>query len=567
MDALRPAALAALLLVALLVTGACTPPDRGMDDRPDRIDALFEQLREGDRPGLAVAVIENGETVFARGYGLASLEHRIPITPSTVFDIASISKQFAGLSVAMLVEEGAISLDDDVRTHLPELADFGPAITVDHLVHHTSGIRDWPGALAVAGWSFDDVISFDQILDFAFHQRTLNFEPGSEYTYSNTGYNLLAETVARVSGRSFREWTDERLFQPLGMTSTHFHDDHTEVVANRAFGYAPDDEGGWHLTPNNLTALGSSSLYTTVEDLAKWVANFEAGTVGGDALELWATPGVLNDGSENPYAFGIVNGEYRGMPMLQHSGSWASFRTQLTYLPERRLGVVVLANHPANTGAHAQAVLDAWLDPAHGEDEGRDGAQAAATAEHEGDGASVSVARDRMAEYAGVYRLGPGWYVDITLGPDGLTAQATRESAFPMTPRSETEFWVDGYGSSITFLRGAGGEVDAIEYRGERRPKMGLRTPMSAQALARLAGTYESDELRTAYEVAVDGEGLVLTHARHGELRLEQAWQNEFTGSVFFLQAVEFRSTPDGGTEMVINAGERNRDIVFLRRR
>jgi CubicO group peptidase (beta-lactamase class C family) len=550
-----------VIAVALLLLGSgCAPVDRGREGRGKQVDALFEDLDEGDRPGIALAVIENGATVYAAGYGLASLEDRAPITPHTVFDIASISKQFAGLSVAMLVQEGEISLDDDVHAYLPELADFGRTITIDHLVHHESGIRDWPGTLAVAGWSMEDVISFDQILDFAYHQRTLNFEPGSEYTYSNTGYNLLAETVRRVTGQSFRSWTDEHLFQPLGMTATHFHDDHREVIADRAWGYSPDGDDGWRRTPNNLTALGSSSLYTTVEDLAKWVANMETGQVGGDAQELWRTPGVLNDGSENPYAFGIVNDEYRGAHTLQHSGGWASFSTYLLYLPEHGFGVVVLANHPTNVGAHARAIVDIWLGDALG---------AAADSETAGVAPiDVQVSRETMMEYQGTYRLGPGWYVEIVLGPDGLTTQATREDAFPMTPRSEEEFWVEAYGSTITFLRNARGEVDGIEYRGERRPRMMQHEETNAEELAQLAGTYESVELRTGYDVAVDGEELVLTHPRHGAIRLERAWGGEFTGSAWFMQAVEFRRAPDGtGTAMVVYAGERNRDILFARRR
>lgn len=543
----------------VVAVGACGPSAPTRDVRAGLVDARFADMNDGDRPGLAVAVIQNGHTVYSAGYGLANLEDRIPITPYTVFDIASISKQFTGLSIAMLVQEGRVSLDEDVHTYLPELADFGPTVRIDNLVHHTSGIRDWPGTLAVGGWSMEDVISFDQILDFAFHQRTLNFEPGSEYTYSNTGYNLLAETIQRVSGLSFRSFTDERLFQPLAMTSTHFHDDYMEVVPDRAWGYAPDGDGGWRRTPNNLTALGSSSLYTTVEDLAKWAANMGTGTVGGDAQELWRTPGVFNDGSENPYAFGIQNAEYRGTPVLQHSGGWASFNTYLLYLPEHDFGVVVLANHARNAGADARAIVDIWLGGALGP---ADESAAEATP------ADVQVSRDLMADYEGTYRLGPGWYVDIALGPDGLTTQATREDAFPMTPRSQEVFWVEAYSSTITFLRSTRGEVDAIEYQGQRRPRTGTQHAMGSTQLARLAGTYESGELRTAYEVRADGAELVLTHPRHGTIRLKQGPGDEFTGSAWFMQAVEFRRAPDGtGAAMVVYAGERNRNIVFTRRR
>jgi CubicO group peptidase (beta-lactamase class C family) len=214
-------------------------------------------------------------------------------------------------------------------------------------VHHTSGLRDWPGTLALAGWRFDDVISFDQILAFAYRQRSLNFAPGAEYTYSNTGYNLLAEMVRRVTGQSFRQWTDEQLFRPLGMTDSHFQDDHTRVVPNRASGYARAPDGTWRAIPNNLTALGSSSLFSTVDDLAKWVLNFEDAKVGGSAaMARTRTRGVLNDGTSIPYAFGISHGEYRGLANVNHSGGWAQFSTFVLHFPRQRFGVVVLANGP-----------------------------------------------------------------------------------------------------------------------------------------------------------------------------------------------------------------------------
>src|SRR5687767_15772612 len=192
--------------VRFAATAQATP---GATPESTRVDSLFAEYTRGLRPGLAVAVVRDGRVVLAKGYGYANLEHRVPITPTTVFDVASVSKQFAGLAVAMLVTEGRVKLTDDIRKYLPELGDVGHPVTIDHLLHHTSGYRDWPGTLSLAGWRFDDVISFDQILRMAHNQRTLNFVPGAEYTYSNTGYNLLTEMVNRVSGKSFRQFTDE----------------------------------------------------------------------------------------------------------------------------------------------------------------------------------------------------------------------------------------------------------------------------------------------------------------------------------------------------------------------
>lgn len=525
----------------------------------ERIDAIFSDLDSPTSPGAAVAVVQDGDVVFRRGYGMANLEHQIPITSSTVFDIASVSKQFTGFAISMLVERGEISLTDDVRRYIPELPDFGHTITIDHLVHHTSGLRDWPGTLAIAGWRMDDVISFDQILTFAFHQQALNFVPGAEYTYSNTGFNLLAETVARVTGQSFREWTWENIFEPLGMDDTHFHDNHLEVVPNRAYGYAVDPDGGYAAVPNNLTALGSSSLYTTVDDLAKWVMNFDDPRVGGSTvIERMKTRGVLNDGTQIAYAFGVGIGEYRGATTVSHGGSWASFRTQLVHFPEHRFGVVVLGNHsPFDPGGAANQIADLYLGDVLGP------AEEDAPAEDEPE---IEVAASLLDEYVGTYKLGPAWYVRISRAGSQLIAQATAEDPAPATARSDIEFWVEAYGASVTFHRGQDERVSHFSYRNIEAQKLPERPVPNRDQLAALAGEYVSRELKTSYRVALEDGGPVMRHRRHGSIPLTHAWGDDFRGGQWFLQSVEFRRDESGGVVgLLVNGGERNRNLWFER--
>ena len=424
-------------LVALPSPGCSQQADRGADVR---VDELFAEFDRPDSPGAAVLVIQDGEVRYRKGFGQANLEHGVPITPSTVFDIASVSKQFAGMSISMLVEQGRISLDDDIREYLPDLPDFGPTVTIDHLVHHTSGIRDWPGTLAVAGWRMDDIISFDQILTMARNQQDLNFPPGAEYSYSNTGYNILAALVAEVSDQSFREWTATNIFRPLGMTDTHFHDDHAEIVEDRARGYAPSGEAFRNI-PNGLTALGSSSLYTTIDDLANWVMNFEDGRVGGrSVIERMQQQGVLNSGEEINYAFGQSKGVYRGLELWSHSGSWAGFRTVVMRFPEQRFAVVILANLGGyNPTASAFAIADLYLEDFLEPTPDGEALEADETP-------TVSVSVGLLASYTGTYKLGPGWLVTITREGQALMAQATNESRFPMRAISEQEFFVEAYG-------------------------------------------------------------------------------------------------------------------------
>ena len=328
-----------------------------------KVDQVFAEWDKPDTPGAALSVIRDGEIIYKRGYGMANLEYDIPIAPTTIFDIASVSKQFAGFAIAMLLHEGKLSLDDDIRMHLPDVPDFGKKITIRHLVHHTSGLRDWVQSLVIAGGQMDDVISFKHILKMVRRQKELNFEPGTAFLYSNTGYNLLAEIVEKITGDSFREWTDANIFKPLAMTNTHFHDDHEKIVKNRAYSYLPVKDNGYKNAVNNLTALGSSSLYSTAEDLSKWILNFDDAQIGGQAvIEQMHQRGVLNDGEQISYAFGLDIGEYRALQTVGHGGSWRGFRSHLIRFPAQKFGIVILCNldnfNPLNL---ARKIADIYL--------------------------------------------------------------------------------------------------------------------------------------------------------------------------------------------------------------
>ena len=312
-----PAALAAL---SILFFPACGPvsddtprtASRGPSN-PD-VDAVFADL-DRNGPGAAVGVLLNGEVVHRAGYGIAHLDHGVPITAETVFDIASISKQFGAMSALLLEAEGKLDLDEDVRAYVPELPDFGVRITPRHLIHHTSGIRDWVHVMDLSGVERSDVISFEKILRMLFEQRAVNFPPGSEHAYSNTGYNLLARVIEAGSGMTFREFTKQRIFEPLGMSHTHFSDDHLEVVPGRAESYSPVAEGaGFQRQPNQLTALASSSLNTTIDDFIRWMLNYQTGEVGGeDIVRTMLARGVLTSGDTLAYAHGLTVGAYRGL--------------------------------------------------------------------------------------------------------------------------------------------------------------------------------------------------------------------------------------------------------------
>ena len=341
------ATLAALIALTLSACAPAAPPPGGPTNAD--IDAIFADL-EGDRPGAAVGVILDGEVVHRAGYGIADLDHGVPITPGTVFDIASISKQFGAMAALLLEAEGDLDLDEDVRTYVPELPDFGAVITPRHLLHHTSGIRDWPHTMALGGVEFTDVISFEKILRMLHKQQAINFPPGSEYAYSNTGYNLLARIIEVQSGMTFREYTHSRIFEPLGMTRTHFSDDYLEVVSRTGGVVRPFGGGGrarGHLleSPQPVDRLASSSLNTTIDDFIRWMRNYENGQVGGeDILRTMVRPGVLTSGDTLVYAHGLTVDDYRGLPTLGHGGSWVGFRTNFVRFPEQNLSIAVFCN-------------------------------------------------------------------------------------------------------------------------------------------------------------------------------------------------------------------------------
>lgn len=550
---------AGALLLASQLRAAAAPAQDAPDPRADRVDALFADLDRSPSPGVAVAVVRDGRVLLRRGYGLASVEHRVRVTPSTAFDAASVAKMFTGLAVAMLVTEGKVRLSDDVRTHLPELPDLGQRITVGHLVHHTSGVRDWPGALLVGGWRFDDAITFNQILTMAYGQRSLNFAPGAEHLYSNTNYNLLAELVRRVTGQSFRAWTDARIFRPLGMADTRFREHYTEVIDNRAFGYARGSDGRFHHMPNNLTALGSSSLFTTADDLARWVLNFETAAVGGRAaLALARERGTLNDGTKTDYAFGLIHGRYRGLPMLYHDGGWAGFASLVVYFPEQRFGLVLLANGSSvSVDDAANKITDMYLEkelaPAGPAPAARDPRPAAA------------VPPAVLGEYVGLYRMAQGSYVRIRPEGGALTSEVTRGKPTVLSPLSEREFSTAGDGEKVVFVRDSSGKVSHLNYRGRRAERV---DEAGAARLEDYAGEYESEELGTFYLVAHKGGALEMRHRRHGTIQLTRLWRDDFGSTVSFMRSVEFQRDGEARvTGLLVNGDRRNRDFRFRKRR
>jgi len=337
------------------------------DEAGKKIDALFASYTS-HTPGAAVAVVKDGKVIFKKGYGMADLDHDIPITPQTVFNIASVSKQFTAFAIYLLESEGRIALEDDVRKYIPELSSYGTTIRIKHLLGHTSGLRDQAAMTALAGWRLSDIQTTEQIIRLIARQRNLNFTPGSMFNYSNTGYTLLAEIVHRVTGKTFAAYAKEKIFQPLSMNSTLVYDNYEKIVKNKAESYERSDTLYIH-KPLNVSNAGPSNVLTTVEDLSKWVLNFEKPVVGNNKLiKAFNEVSNLDNGKKVVlrasnsdtifYAKGQNVTNYKGIKTFSHGGHTAGFRTYLGRFPDQHFAIIALSNDEHNENLKARWQID-----------------------------------------------------------------------------------------------------------------------------------------------------------------------------------------------------------------
>jgi CubicO group peptidase (beta-lactamase class C family) len=403
----------------------------------EKVDQIFAVWDNQNSPGAAIAVVQNGSIIRSKGYGIANLEYGIPITPNSVFHIASVSKQFTAFSIAMLADEGKLSMDDDIRKYLPELHQFEDTITIQHLIHHTSGLRDQWSLLAMAGWRLDDVITSDQIMKLLCNQKELNFKPGAEFLYCNSGYTLLAKIVERVTQTPYSQWTGNNIFEPLGMTSTLFYDDHEKIVKDRAYSYS-EDGNDYKKSVLNYANVGATSLFTTVNDLSKWALNFEEPKVGNQRiLEQMNQRGILNNGDTIDYAFGQGIGNHKGLAIISHGGADAGYRSYLGRFPDQRFSVIVFSNLGSfNTGGMAMKISDIYLDEFYDKEE------KAAESDNKEDVDFKDVDIAILENYIGEYELFPGFILTISLENSQLMGQATGQSKVEMKALTDSVFVV-----------------------------------------------------------------------------------------------------------------------------
>ncbi len=595
-------------LAALAVLLACIAAPGFSDDKTEKVDKLFAPWSKTTSPGAALAIIKDGRVIFKHGYGMAKIEDGIVMTPDKVFDIGSVSKQFTATCVVLLLRQGKLGLDDPVRKYLPELPDYGKPITIRHLLHHTSGLRDYNALLDLAGFRPDsDCPNVDEALEIIARQKKLNSPPGEEFSYTNTGYFLLSQIVERVSGQSLNVFAQKNIFRPLGMTSTLYQDDHTQIIRNRASGYAPSEKG-FKLDMSNWDETGDGNVYTTVEDLCLWDKALTEGKLGRDVAAQLLTTGTLNNGKKITYAFGLVVSEYKGLKIVEHGGAWAGFRAAIVRFPDQRFSVICLANlgtiNPSNLALRVADIYlaDKLKEPAKPEEKKAEGQ--AKTEEKKTEGATKpedkkaeapakpeekktegpakpeekkaekpALTPENLEAYVGTFQDGKfGLWLDVSLKESRLMAAfAGRKLA--LAPLGPSSFNVPASPTPIGIEFIAGGKNLPIKARvqiGADQEFLFEKTApprMLTPALIReYAGIFVSRELLDArYEIAVEKDGLVLNTRNMRKVPLQAKAPDKFVAGDIGMNLEFVRGPGSKVTGFKLGVG-RAGGIEFLRK-
>ncbi|WP_412069045.1 serine hydrolase [Rubrivirga sp. IMCC43871] len=527
------------------------------------VDQFFAALDRDDSPGAVVGVLTHGAVVFQKSYGMASLTHGAPFTVETPSNIASTSKQFTAFAVALLADRGALSLDDDVRQHIPELPDFGETVTLRHLLTHTSGYREYLTALAMAGLAVeDDHIDRDDVVGVVVRQPALQNAPGAEWNYNNTGYGLLALVVERVAGVPFQDWMRAEVFEPLGMDRTVVRTDPAQVVPGRAMGYVPADDGGWKEATDLGGAMGDGFIYTTAGDLLRWMDTYRTASLGGpDVLRQMTTKAVLATGDTTRYGLGLFLGEHRGLRVVEHGGADAAHRADFVYYPEIESGVIVLTNSPT-VPASAQAVAEVFFADAFEPEDTPEAEPTPPTAEVE----PVAFEPATFDAFAGRYELDgpPGYTVRFRRDGERYLMQVIGQRETEIVPVGPARFSTRRGSLEISFHPSPDGSVETLTlHQGRDLEAFRIPTEPEPIVLSDYVGRYYSDELGTVYTVRIEGDGLVLTHRRmDAPIPLLHSADGRFKGT-YPIQGLAFDRGPDGAVTGFAASSGRTRGVRF----
>ncbi|MBT8397937.1 MAG: serine hydrolase [Gemmatimonadetes bacterium] len=539
-------------------------------DPRELADQLLSAYDREDSPGAVVSVWRDGETIFSKAYGTANLAYGIPWVVETRTNIGSTSKQFTAFAVMLLVERGELSLDDDVREHIPELPDLGETITIRHILSHTTGYREFINLLVMTGRRVDhgDWVDRSEIIDIVQRQPALQNSPGSEFNYNNTAFGLAAAIVERISEQDFHEFMEENVFGPLGMIRTMVRPSPEHIVEGRSVGYRPGPGGIFLETGDIGGAVGAGGIYSTVGDLQRWIENYANPVVGSPGtVQEMMTPNVLTSGDTTGYGLGLFIDEHRGLRRVHHGGADMAHRSQLAYYPEINAGITTQSNHAAFDGTIAFRLAEAFFAADMEPEEEEEAPEAAAEAE-----AFDAEAYDPEAfdEMVGRYALeeAPAFILRFFREDDSLFGQGTGQPRFEIVPTSDSTFSFVGVQASITFHRNDDGAVSSLtlhqngDHPANRVEGETVEWEPSAEELEAYTGRFFSEEIETFFTITLDEDHLVLKQRRLDDADLTPGEEDEFSGGGF---QIAFERDRNGQVIAFYLANTRTRDIRFER--
>ena len=525
-----------------------------------KIDSLFTSWNTPNHPGGSILITKNKRIIFSKAYGLASLEYSVPNSNNTLFNIGSISKQFTAMGIILLEEQNKLSFDDDIRKHLPELPDFGKTITINHLLHHTSGLRDIHGLLGLAGWRNKDLETNEDLYRIIKNQKELNFKPGEEFLYCNTGYILLAKIVEMKSKSSFNDWMKTNIFDPLGMKNTYVETQYDRVVANNATSYYSRKE--FKRAIAYWGYFGSGNMHSTTKDLNLWLQNFIAPKKNwATAFNklLYTTP--LNNGHKTNYGFGVRIENHLGKKVIQHGGAIGGFRAIAQTYPEKQVNIVILSNF---SGSNILSKANKISEIIFGNNEKTQIKNA--TRIPQVSSKFIKLANRKLKQFEGVYwsdteKIGRKVYIKN----DTLQYSSSETNEWSLIPIGENSFEMlrqyenpivkfdnETHQMIITVSNELPGVFDFLQ----------SNQPQNTSDLLEFVGSYYSPELKTTYSISLEGSTIYCEHARHGKIKIKQLYNTVFSGN-WPIGIIEMERGKDRDIKGLRMSNGRTRNVWF----
>lgn len=534
-------------------------------DLSGKVDSLAGIYFGNARPGGVIGVLKDGKAVYKKAFGMADLDYRIPVTDSTLFNLASVSKQFTAFLVLLLEKEKKISLDDEIHKYIPELVDYGYPVTIRELLHHTSGIppsdilRLFAGITLEAPWDSEDEFNMIQ----TYHK--LNYKPNVEQNYSNSGYVLLARMVERVEGKPFAQCLKEGIFDPLGMKTACLYDSPGKVILNRASGYRKNGDLFSETNTGGESYYGSSNVYASLNDMIGWAHNFSTHSLGGEDLaeRLFTPADTLDNGDTISYTFGFFTGTRRGLKYIDHTGFTMGFKTQVMHFPGSGLSVILLSNDESiDQSAITQQIADLYL---------QDKYKPELKKEH----TEIVIDTELLKKYAGSYILPDGMIFKFSNINDTLRLIIPGAPVFNMYPEKDNEFFLKDFDAQCTFVKDNRGEVNEIIWHQNGQDPHARRynepEPLTLKELQGYTGKYEIPELDVTYTVCLKNNELMIILPKSfrmvsidTDFKLQHISGDKFYNS---LTQVDFRRNKSGlVTGLVIADVGRLRNIEFVKK-